>query len=182
MLNNKNIIAAIIVALAVFVFFVLILPEYSNIQDARTALQERQARLAERTALVAKVASLNETYTANQSNINKLESLLPTNKHHDEIISSIFSIAGQSGVVLSEAVVGDASTSNQANNPTKQTNITVQGSGQYERIYNFLQLLEQNLRLYDVQSFNIGIVQGGAPGLAAGSLTFEIKINANSIN
>ncbi len=179
-MNNKNIVAAIIVALAVFGFFAFILPEYSNIQEARTALHERQARLEERTALVAKVASLNETYTANQSNINKLESLLPTNKHHDEIISSIFSIAGQAGVVLSEAVVGDAS--NQANNPTKQTNITVQGSGQYERVYNFLQLLEQNLRLYDVQGFNIGIVQGGAPGLAAGSLTFEIKINANSIN
>ncbi len=178
-MNNKNIIAAAVVALAVFGFFALILPEYNNIKEARTALQERKAMLEERTALVAKVASLNEVYNTNQNNINKLGSLLPTNKHHDEIVSSIFSIAGQSGVVLSEVVVGDAA--NQGNGSMKQTNISVQGTGQYERIYNFLQLLEQSLRLYDVQSLNLGIKEG-AGGAAAGNLTFEIKINTNSIN
>lgn len=180
MLNNKNILAALISALAIFGFFSFILPKYNNIQEARTILQGRKASFDERSNIVAKISALNEVYKKNQSIINTLGSILPTDKHHDEIVSSIFSIASQAGVVLSEATVSEVSY--QQANPTKQTNIGVQGSGQYERIYNFLQLLEQSLRLYDVQNISLGVKEGTSGGTSASTLTFEIKINANSIN
>lgn len=177
-MNQKNIIAAVIASLSVFGFFVMVLPEYDGIMSARELLDERKNRLTERSALIAQVATLDSQYDQNVSNISKLDVLLPTNKQPDQVVSGIQDIVSQSGLILSEMSITDASTQ-QSDAPYKSIVVSLRFFGRYEQFFSFVRLLEQSLRLYDIQSLNIS--ESTVSGAFGNDLNFEVKINANSI-
>ena len=171
--------AAVLIAFGCFSFFAFILPGYDSINKARELLSARQQRLDERTELIQKVATLKSQYDQNISSINKLDSLIPTNKHQDEIISSIQTIAVQSGLNLVEMNIADTPNLQNLNATYKSGIISMVITGQYDQFFNFLQLLEQSLRLFDVQNINASEATGGTPG--AKPLNFEVKVNFNSL-
>ncbi len=177
MLNNRNTIAAIIVAIACFAFFALVLTGYDNIKAAKGFLAERQTKLDERKALVEKVAAMNAQYEENADRIDKLDQMLPTEKHEDEIISSIQTIAAQAGLVVSEMTLSELQ---DPSKPYKSSQLNILLIGQYEKFFAFLQLTEQSLRLYDIQGFNISEAMGS--NIAPGSLLFQIKAITNNVN
>lgn len=177
-MNDRNILAALVVALGIFGIFAFVLPEYHNITAARELLQAREERLTERQALVKKVAELDEQYRKNVSSIGKLDTLLPTKKQQDEMVSSLHTISTQTGVTLIELAVADSSS--QAEASYKSSLITLRAFSRYEQFLSFLQLLEQSLRLYEVQSISVSEASAGG-GAGIGSLNFEIKLVANSI-
>src|SRR3990167_8719975 len=97
---QKNTIASIIFALAFFLFFVLVLPQYDSIKAAREAVELRQNVLTERTAALNKVKELEVQTRARQSDINKIHSFLPERKQIDEIVMSIKEITELTGMLF----------------------------------------------------------------------------------
>lgn len=145
---QKNALAAIIFALASFLFFVLVLPEYDAIRVVREAVSSRQLLLEERSALLKNVLELNRQATARQSDINKIKSFLPERKQIDEIVSSLQKITEQSGLQLSSLTTSVGPSTGKTE--FKKIFVGMDVIGTYPAFVNFLKLLEQSLRLYDV--------------------------------
>jgi len=175
---KKNLIAAFLVAIATIVFFALVLPTYDAIKNARTALQVREDKYKERNSLIEKVSALNNESQNKTSDIAILTDLIPTTVQQDRIVSSLSSIANQSGVALAELSVSEPQ--NQGNNLYNTGIITTRLLGRYTQLVEFLNLLEQNLRLYDVSELSISETTGAIG--QAGLLNFQLKIAINVLN
>lgn len=168
---QKNTLAAIISAVAVFAFFVLVLPQYDAIKLIKEAINSRQATLNERTAESDRVREMDSQAKSRQSDINKIKSFMPERKQVDELVSSIQGIAEGSGVQIMGMATADASSYEETR--YKKMLIGVDIVGPYPSFVNFLKLVEQSLRLYDVYEVN-----AAASTTSVGSVNFSVKINA----
>lgn len=168
---QKNTLAAIICALSIFLFFVLVLPKYDSIKVYKMEIIGRQGILNERTAAFNKVRELDEQSRARQSDINKIQSFLPEHKQIDEVISSLKDITEKAGMQLSVLTTAEAQAYDLTN--YKKLLISADLIGGYPSFVNFLKLLERSLRLYDAFEVTAAASAGGPS-----SISFAIKINA----
>ena len=146
---NRTFIASIVFAAGAFAFFVLVLPEFTSIENARAALQVRKTLIEERSAELQNVAELDGQYKARQAGIDKITSFMPEQKRVDQIVSSIQQIANQTGLSLADITTAAAAEAGEVVG-YKKIFVSFNVVGQYPSFVNFLKLLEQNLRLYDI--------------------------------
>lgn len=175
---SKTLIASIIFAAGAFMFFVLVLPEFNAISNAKAALETRQLLLEERTAELKKVAEFEEQYMARQADIDKLTVMLPEKKRIDEVVSSIQQITSQSGLNLISMTTAGLTEAGIAG--YKKIIVNFDLVGQYPAFVGFLKLLEQNLRLYDVFEI-IGSLATDTAGAAQNLVNFTVKLNAYNL-
>jgi len=175
---NRTLIASIIFAAGAFAFFVLVLPEFTSIKNARAALQVRQALIEEKNAELKNVAELDKQYKAKQAGIDKLTTFMPEQKRIDQIVSSIQQIANQAGLSLADMTTAAAAETGEAVG-YKKIFVSFGVIGQYPSFVNFLKLLEQNLRLYDI----FGIIGSLTTGTGGGQnlVNFSVKLNAYNL-
>jgi len=175
---NRTLIASIIFAAGAFAFFVLVLPEFTSVKNARAALQVRQALIEEKNAELKNVAELDKQYKARQAGIDKLTTFMPEQKRVDQIVSGIQQIASQAGLSLADISTAAAAETGEAKG-YKKIFVSFDVVGQYPPFVNFLKLLEQNLRLCDIFEI-IGSMMsqvGGGQGL----VNFSVKLNAYNL-
>lgn len=168
---QKNTLAAIIFAISLFLLFVLVAPEYDAVKVAQKAVESRRLLLGERTVLLSNVLELDKQVRARQADVGKIKSFLPERKQIDEVVSSIQKITEQSGLQLSGLTISEASLAGEA----EYRKIFIGGDliGAYPAFVNFLKLLEQSLRLYDVFE-----ITAAASTTLLGNVNFAIKMNA----
>lgn len=174
MMTLKNIIASIIFAACGLLVIGFLLPKYEDIQSAREAIDIRQAKFEERSALINNAAGMEKKYKQNLDNINNLAFLIPSKKQNDQVLSGISEMVNQSGLRLLEISMAD--TTQSALDQYKPTIVSVRLSGDYLAFFNFLKLLEQSIRLYDLREITIS--QDTATKT---SLNFELKITTFSL-
>lgn len=168
---QKNTLATIIFSLSIFLFFVLVLPQYDTIKMTKEAIKLRQSLLAERTAEFNKVKDFDNQIRARQSDISKIRSFLPKSKQLDEIVSSVQNISETSGLQLTGMTAADVPSFEDA--AYKKVLIGLDLVGQYPTFVNALRLVEQSLRLYDVSE-----IVAAASTVVLGNIDFTVKINA----
>jgi Tfp pilus assembly protein PilO len=175
---NKTLVASIIFAAGAFAFFVLVLPQFNSISGARAALETRQSLLKEKEAALENVNELGKQYEARQADIGKIVTFMPTQKRTDQIVSSVQQITGQAGLNLTTITTAASSTGNAAG--YKTISVSFDAGGQYPTFVDFLKLLEQNLRLYDIFEINASSVisvSGGPQNL----VNFSVKMKAYNL-
>ncbi len=175
---NRTLIASIVFAAGAFAFFVLVLPEFTSIKNARAALQVRQALIEEKNAELKNVAELNKQYKARQASIDKITTFMPEQKRVDQIVSSIQQMASQAGLSLAGMTTAAVAETGEAAG-YKKIFVSFDVVGQYPSFVNFLKLLEQNLRLYDIFGI-IGSLATGAGG-SQNLVNFSVKLNAYNL-
>lgn len=172
---NKSLITSIIFAAGAFAFFVLVLPEFTSIQNANAALKTRQALIEEKNTELKKVTELDKQYKIRQADIDKIIVFMPEQKRIDQIVSSIQQIASQAGLSLAEITTAGSTETGEAAG-YKQMFIGFNVVGQYPSFLNFLRLLEQNLRLYDIFEIDASLTTSAA-GEAQNLVNFSVKLN-----
>ncbi len=176
---SKSLIASIIFAAGAFAFFILVLPQFDSISNTRTALKLRQSLLEEKRAELDNVSELGKQYGTRQADINKIVVFMPAQKRIDQIVSSIQQIAGQAGLNLTTITTsGSADTGEAAGYKTITIGFDVMG--QYPPFVNFLKLLEQNLRLYDIYEIiasSVVSASGGSQNL----VNFSVRMKAYNL-
>lgn len=145
---QKNTLAAIISSLALFLFFVLVLPQYDAIRDATKVQKSRQALLVERVAELENVKELDRQSKSRQSDLDKIRTFLPATRQTDEIVSSIQEITQVSGLQLVSMTTAETPESGEVN--YRKVLVSLDLISTYPAFVNFLKLLEQNIRLYDI--------------------------------
>ena len=168
---NRDLLASIVFAAGGFVFFILNVPAYEAIADAKAVLQSRQDLLVERFQLVENVKELSRQYETRKNDIGKLVVLLPQKTQLDQVISAIYTAANQNGIQLRE-ITTSAENANLAAS-YRQLFIKVSSLGDYLSMLGWLRDLEQSLRIYDVSEITVS-----RDNVVPGKFNLEFKFNA----
>lgn len=170
---NRGTLSSIILALTLIVFFVLVMPQYDSIKIFRETVAAREALFAERSAIISRIQELERQAEARQADIDRLTTFMPQGKQMDEIVSSLEKVAANSGMQLTVITTSEAGTATAEDQ--KRVFVSVDLTGTYPNLINFLKSLEQSLRLYDVSEIVV------SPATAAGlgnNLNFALKMHA----
>lgn len=170
---NKNYIGAGLIAIAIILFWVFTLPFYYRVSDLDTAIKDRNDLLVSRNSIISNISNLNKEYQKRIPEIAKLSAIVPAKKSVAEVLSAVNDISIKNGIELfSSAIIGqkvsDANTS-----PYNLLSIEIGLNGSYPGMTNFLETLENNLRLIDITSIDAAAGLGGTS-----LLNFIIKGNA----
>ncbi|KKU93470.1 MAG: hypothetical protein UY24_C0022G0007 [Parcubacteria group bacterium GW2011_GWA1_48_11b] len=172
MSQTKNYIGASLIALAVFLAWVLVLPSYNKISVLREAIKERENLLSARNAIIANLKSLTAEYQKRAGDIAKLSSVIPNKKSVAELVSTMENIASRNGMQLTGGTISEQSA--EAGKQYGMLLLDFNFSGNYLSLDGLLNNIEKNLRLLDVAFIDISPSSFGASSL----LDFRVRINA----
>ena len=154
--NNKQLMGAGLMALSLFLFWPLAYGEYQKISILRAAVTERDGAIAEYTAIIANVKKLKQDYEQRKSELATFAGVVPVKKSTAEILSSLETIATQTGNVISEVSFSVPILNSE---PYASLQITVEGQGSYSALKNMLDAFDKNIPLIDVQDIEMTVDQ-----------------------
>ena len=167
---TRTYIGALLMAVAGILFWVLAMPAYDKVNNLRSAQDERGSILDNHTAIIGNLDKLNKQYSANAANIQRFANIVPATKDSAELVSTMQALASQNGLTLTGIALSAAQ--NQDTNPYNTQPIDIGLSGSYPSFRSFLNALETNLRVIDVQTIDVNPISGNVS-----TLSFRVKAN-----
>lgn len=160
---------------AVILFSSLIVPEYGEIQQLRGEKKSLDAVVEEEERLVDIATQLLAQYQSAAELRNSLSLVLPQDEALPGTINQIQGIAKSAGVTVAginvEPLPLDYARASSIVEPAGGFRATVRVIGSYEALKSYLQLLETNIRIIDVDSITIS--GGGGKGPLTTSLIIK---------
>lgn len=152
MTNGKRIFGAFTIGIALFFFWPVVIGGWQQVSAFRAAVAERQQLLDQRTTILANVQSSLQEYQqkVTQADGQKFTAIVPVHKDTAEVVSALQDIAAQSGVQLSGIRTADEKAT--AASQFQTLALTLELTGSYPSMRQFLTSLEQYARLVNVQS------------------------------
>ena len=162
----KNIFSIIFLVAAVMIFLVWTKPEIEEIKKLReekAVLNGNLARIDEFEESLSKI--LDRFNSINSEKIHRLEEFLPSNADSIELIIEAEKLVKESGLTLKNI---NASPTKEIKNIKGENNsgviavpISMTVEGKYENFILFLESLEKNLRMIDINSVNFTSTENG---------------------
>ncbi|MDO8495179.1 MAG: type 4a pilus biogenesis protein PilO [bacterium] len=171
-MNKKKFMGVGMVALGIAAFMVLVLPNYDRIKETRDTLATREGEVIQKEKFNEKMSQLKKQIEARQEDLVKVEDMLSSGKHTQDILVNLESISQEAGLALGNFKIGSAE------DPSKNYQILQMEfgtDGQYATLLNLIKLLEKNLRIFDVQQISVAKKEAGEIGGAP--LTMSLKVN-----
>ena len=172
---NKSLLASLVLAVSCVLWFVFGMPQYDEWKADRVILEERKQLLADAQASQQNLTRLVKEYSENEATIQRVLIALPNQRQYDYITSSIQTVVADSGLSLSKLNVAEGA---KGTGGFQATQISIEMSGQYPQLLNFLDALEKSLRLYDITKISVATLSnGGNDGL----VNVTIQMNTYSL-
>jgi Tfp pilus assembly protein PilO len=155
----RTILAIIMVLAAVGGFILFIVPTYNNIQVVREKNSEYEKVVQNAALLEQRLDDLLKKRTQlSTSQLERLVRMLPTNPDNVKLILEIDALAQAQGVLLQNVRIEQVAQDDRASRAAQTTNpdlgklqLQFTVSGQYPGYVQFVESLEKNLRLMNVQ-------------------------------
>src|SRR3990167_3551132 len=125
---TKNMVGASLIALSLFLLWAVDYTEYKKIPALREAITQRETTLAERRAILENVQRLSAEYDQKTADIKRFASIVPAKKEVAEFISTVETVAAQSGIGLEDVSVQDTKKTDQ---PINALNVVLNLTGSY---------------------------------------------------
>lgn len=163
----------ILVLAAAIVTVIVLLPKYA----ARGALVDRvrmlESTLAERQALLEKARR--ETIQIPSEVRSRLALFLPSGNEAPSLVATIDALSARHGVVVSSITFTKGGAVNDPASPppiADELSAALSIEGSYRSLYRFLESLERNIRLIDINKLAMGMREG------AEVMTMELNVTA----
>lgn len=176
--NSKRltsyIISALFLAIALVVYFELIIPSYAALQDDKGQAASENNLLANEQSIVAEVSSTLATYQGEASTTQSVNMSLPVGPNIADSLAQLYGIAANTGFSLegtsitvqtvqataaantaTTAIGSAAASGGSIVRPSGSVSFELQGNGSYESLKSFLMGLESNIRLFNVTAISI---------------------------
>ena len=150
-MKTQRILGPILIAGAIIVFFVLIMPSYDEIRAVQQAIDERTIMLADLEDALSKAKGLQVEMNDNSRDVEKVSGIITGPKNSDEILVILETIANDSGISLS----GIKMSQGKSEGRYQVVNLTMNGLSTYFSIQSFLAKMEKSTRLFDVTSLGM---------------------------
>lgn len=168
----KNYLGAGLISIALFSFWILGMPAYSQRGQLKEVIAQRTEVLSERLAIIEKIRQLNTYYAEQSANIKKLSAIVPAAKSSAELVSSIDSLASQHGLQLIAFSANEER--GELTAPYRSLSIDMTLTGSYLSLFGFLEGLERNVRIIDVNSID------AAPSTGEDTAILQFRIRASA--
>ncbi len=176
----KSLVGAILISVAVFVFWVVILPGYEGRSHFLSTIESRSVDLESKNGLLRKITELEGEYQSKYAELKRLSLVVPAKKNIEEMITSLDSISSQSGIVLRKMGLF-ARDGGDLDLPYNTVFVDLSVSGTYDSLSNFLNTIEKSIRLIDGVELSLSIDKDPAVS-GSGFLIMSFKGNAYFIS
>lgn len=158
---NRTLFPLLLIIIAVIAFFLWVNPHYANVQVLGTQLTQSNNALAQVTELNSVRSSLvDKENSFNQSDLAKLQKLLPDNVDNIRLFLDIQGVASRYGTSIQDISVADQGQTSGAttaaigpsNKSYGQMVLSFSINISYENLNLFLNDLENSLRLVEIKS------------------------------
>lgn len=182
----RNLFAVLFLAAAGAIFFMYTKPAYDGLRDVQDQIQQYDQALNKADELQRLKQSLLSRYNAfNPVDVDRLHKLLPDHVDNVRLVLDLDTLASQHGFALQNVVINAPGT---AVNPGSQQQQVVIGpsrdtydsltlrfatSGTYPQFVEFINALENSLRLVDVVAL---AMDAGTTGVTGGEPTYRFDI------
>ncbi len=150
-MRSQGLLGPILIAVAILVFFVLIMPLYDEIKATQQAVDERTVMLADLEDALSKVKKLEGEMDDNSSKVEKVSGIITGPKNSDEILVILETMANDSGINLSGIEMGQG----RSEGKYQIINLKLSGASTYFSVQSFLDRMERSTRLFDVTKLNL---------------------------
>lgn len=174
---SSIILAALILAAALMVYFEFIVPAYTALEVTKGQQESEAILYTNEQQIVSKVKSLLVTYQNDSVASQAVAQALPVGPNISGALAQIYGIAANAGVTVQGAQIStqavqavttqptaagatnsqitSAAAAGSVVKPTGSISFQVTGSASYESFKNFLQGLETNIRVFDVTAISL---------------------------
>jgi len=180
MKTNTSIIALILFIAFLGIVFLLDLPAYNKVVFLGDKIAQEKATLVGRQELLAKVEQLKGVYDDYESQLKKVYYILPKNQEIPNLIVQLEALASENGLIL-EQVDFIKEESKQRSDPEqpqsssvgyKNINVALKLVGEYPAFTSFLEALEHNVRIADVNSIELSLEKGSETS----GFSYDVKL------
>lgn len=195
---SSLIIAALIIAFALVIYFEFIVPAYTNLETIKGQEESETTLYTNETQIVSAGKALLATYQSDASSSQSVALALPVGQDVSGALAQIYGLAANANITIqttgisvqtvqtvasqsaaSGNQIASAAAAGSVVKPTGTISFQVAGTGTYESIKSFLQGLETNIRIFNVTAMTLqpgAVVNGKGQTVTAGTLTFSITI------
>lgn len=176
-MNPKIIITVISFSLTLILVIFLISPTYQELRILERKNEEKKAEIQERERYFEELERTAEELKKYQSQLAKIDCALPSESDSSDLLAALFyflqNTSSNSGLIL-DKISDSSSRSSSDFKGLKETEVTLNGSGSYSSLKNFLVVLEKSARLIEVESISLSSTKEGD------YLDFNLKIKVYS--
>ena len=155
-------------------------PMVQGILNSRGEVKSKQTALLEKEAFIKTIEGLIEKYKTNQEILKNLDVILPGDSDVPNLLVELEALAKAGGMMISDIKIASVETKSSSRADTaggegvvqKQASvnyqviaITLVVKGDYAAFKNFLQAIETNIRLVDLESADFNATSEGAASL-----------------
>ena len=161
----KNIVVIILLLGFIAVVIFLDVPKVQEILDLRRKVETQEEALFQKEELMARVEKLKNKYEDNEESLTKVNYILPSEEEIPNLIVQLEAMALEAGLILeriefhlsqetgqSRAAVRDSTQEVVEDYKTLSINLDLVGG--YFAFKNFLELIEENIRLMNIDSIS----------------------------
>jgi len=166
-MNNRLILNLSIFLLLIFVILVGIKPAFSSVSILRDEAALRKDEAEKEKQVLEKIKSLSGAVDSRQGEVKRLEAAIPNSESKPELISIMENLASQNGLGLiaisAESLPDDPkSRKERVENilqgaMLKTLKLDLKLTGNYEAFKSWLDAVENNLRIFDIQNISFSI-------------------------
>lgn len=172
-MNKKKFMGTGMIALGLIAFMVFVLPNYDLITETREAIVTKEEGVAKKEKFNEKMDQLKKQIEARKEDMVKVEDMLSSGKHTQDVIVNLEAISQEAGVALSNFKIASAESKSEQNYSI--LNMEFSTDGRYATLVNFIKLLEKNLRIFDIQA--VSIAKKELSGSISAPLTLDLKLD-----
>ena len=177
----KNLIGSVLIGIAAFLFWVLILPTYDGRAILSAEIEARSADLEMENQLISRAEELDKEFQGKYAELKRLSLIVPAEKHVDELITIVEDMFSANGIPLNDLLLS-VDESSVSNLPYNLVNLDFNFTASYDSTVNFLYSVEKSLRLLDATSLDININERSAADGGETLLDVGLKAKAYFLN
>jgi len=167
---DRPIAIAVILFVILLLIFLLVLPKYNAFKDLQVKLGEKKAEFNAKYAYFAEVARVYGELQSRQDGIKKIDDALPVDSNYGRLIYFLQKKAAENGLLVKSLFLSKSSPVSSESN-LKEIGFSLELTGSYSSLNNFIVSLEKSSRLFEVDNISFGSGSSGASGQAAGGKT-----------
>lgn len=187
----KNIIIGILILAFIAAVVLLDIPKVQSVLDLRKRVENEKNLLTEKQEFITRIENLESSYQANEDVLKKLDYIIANGPDVPNLIVQLEALVAEGGMSLSnvnfsiteekigsekakEVRAGGEAKPEQALKGYNSVIIDIKIGGDYLGFKNFLQAVEENMRLIDIESITFTPKEIGG----AGGFEFNVILQA----
>ncbi len=165
----------ILLAVAIYAVFWVILPLWGDTASARDLLAQNQDNLKQREELAANLARLISQYNERSVDLSSFGKAIPTGQSTAELLVNLEAIASANSMNFAGV---DFKPYDLKNPKLKAVEMDIKLKGSYPNFQNYLKAMETSLRLFDVLSVSFNGIKPGETSVQQDKLDFNLTVIA----